>query len=131
MITICVDFHKRTSSYCVLDDNGKRIKRCKMENRPELIEQFLESIPGPKKLAMEATRNWGLFYETVRPHVDEFLLGHPKKMKAITESETKHDQKDADVISQLAASGFFPKAHVSSVVKERMGARRGSSLESI
>ena len=113
MITIGVDFHKRTSSYCVLDENGKRVKRCKFENRPELIEDFLQSLPGPKQLAMEATRNWGLFYEVVKPHVDEFLLGHPKKMKAITESETKHDQKDAEVIGRLAASGFFPQAHAS------------------
>lgn len=115
MITVGVDFHKRTSSYCVLDENGKRMKRCKMENRPELIEQFLNSVPGPKKLAMEATRNWGLFYETVKPHVDSFLLGHPRKMKQITESETKHDQKDAESISQLAYGPFFPKAHVSSL----------------
>lgn len=114
MITIGVDFHKRTSSYCVLDEKGKRVKRCKFENRPELIEEFLRALPGPKKLAMEATRNWGLFYETVKPHVDHFLLGHPKKMKAITESETKHDQKDAEVIGRLAASGFFPQAHASS-----------------
>lgn len=114
MITIGVDFHKRTSSYCVLDEKGQRLKRCKLENRPELIEEFLRALPGPKKLAMEATRNWGLFYETVKPHVDEFLLGHPKKMKAITESETKHDQKDAELIGRLAASGFFPQAHASS-----------------
>jgi len=115
MITIGVDFHKRTSSYCVLDESGKRIKCSKMENRPELIERFLENIPGPKKLAMEATRNWGLFYETVKPHVDEFLLGHPRKMKQITESETKHDRKDAESISQLAYGPFFPRAHAPSL----------------
>lgn len=114
MITIGVDFHKRTSSYCILDEKGKRLKRCKFENRPELIEDFLDELPGPKKLAMEATRNWGIFYDTVKGHVDQFLLGHPKKMKAITESETKHDKKDAEVIARLAASGFFPQAHVSS-----------------
>lgn len=113
MITIGVDFHKRTSSYCVLDTKGQRMKRCKLENRPELIKEFLDGLPGPKQLAMEATRSWPLFYETAKDHVDHFLLGHPKKMKAITDSETKHDRKDAELISWLSFTGFLPQAHIS------------------
>lgn len=120
MITIGTDFHKRTTTYHVRDEYGKAIKRCKLENRPELITEFLQSIPGPKRLAMEATRNWGLFHETVKPHVDEFLLGHPRKMKQITESETKYDLKDAELISQMACTGFFPKAYVTSLDVQQM-----------
>lgn len=120
MITIGTDFHKRTSTYQVRDENGKQLKRSKLENRPELIVEFLQQFPGPKRLAMEATRNWGLFYETVKPHVDEFLLGHPRRMKQITESQTKNDPKDADLICQMALSPFFPKAHVSSLDSRQM-----------
>ncbi len=112
MITIGVDFHKRTSSYCVLDEKGKKVRQCKFENRPELIREFLDGFQNPKQLAMEATRNWPLFYETAKDHVDHFLLGHPKKMKAITESETKHDRKDAEMISRLTFTGFLPQAYI-------------------
>ena len=112
MITIGTDFHKRTSTYNVRDENGKQLQRKKLENRPELITEFLEQFPGPKRLAMEATRNWGLFYETVKPHVNEFLLGHPRRMKQITESQTKNDLQDADLICQMALGPFFPKAYV-------------------
>jgi transposase len=112
MITIGTDFHKRTSTYQVRDERGKQLQRKKLENRPELITEFLEQFPGPKRLAMEATRNWGLFYETVKPHVDEFLLGHPRRMKQITESQTKNDPQDADLICQMAMGPFFPKAYV-------------------
>ena len=117
MITIGVDFSKKSSSYCVLDKMGQRIKRCKLENKPELIEEFFGSLPAnePKHLAMEATRSWGLFHDTVRPYVDVFDLGHPKKMKAITDSETKNDQNDAELIARLAHSNFLPKAHISSL----------------
>jgi transposase len=116
MITIGVDFHKRTSTYHVLDPDGQKLKRCKFENKPELMARFFHELPeGPKQLAMEATRSWGLFYETVKPYVDQFHLGHPKKMKAITESETKNDHKDAELIARLTQSGFLPKAHVSSL----------------
>lgn len=120
MITIGTDFHKRTSTYQVRDENGKSLQRCKLENRPDLITKFLEGIPGPKRLAMEATRNWGLFYETVKPYVDEFLLGHPRRMKQITESQTKHDPKDADLICQMASTPFFPKAYVPNLDNRQM-----------
>ena len=120
MITIGVDFSKRSSNYQIRDRNGQAIKRCKLINEPQRIAAFLDQLPGPKRLAMEATRNWGLYYETVKDHVDEFLLGHPRKMKQISESQTKYDAKDADLISQMAYSGFFPKAHVSSLDTRQM-----------
>lgn len=115
MITIGVDFHKKTSSYKFLDEKGKDIKRYKLVNDPQYIRKLISSYPGEKQLAMEATRSWGLFYECVKDHVDHFYLGHPKKMKAITTSETKNDKTDADMIAKLTYSGFLPKAHVSSL----------------
>ena len=115
MFTIGVDFHKRSSSYRLLDEHGKSVKRCKLVNDPEIIKEFICSVPGPKQLAMEATRSWGFYYECVKEHVDKFYLGHPKKMKAITESETKNDCSDADLIARMTYSGFLPKAHVSSI----------------
>jgi len=120
MLTIGVDFHKRTSSYHVLDATGQKLKSCKMENTRDNIRNFIQSLPGPKQLAMEATRNWGLYYDTVNDLVDEFHLGHPKKMKAISESETKNDQKDADTIARLLQSHFLPKAHVCSLTTRQL-----------
>lgn len=115
MLTIGVDFSKRKADYCVLDAQGQRFQRCKLANDPLVFRPFLEGLPGPKQLAMEACRNWGLYYDQVRDLVDEFHLGHPKKMKVITESETKNDQKDAELIARLTHSGFLPKAHTCSL----------------
>lgn len=36
-------------------------------------------------------------------------------MKAITESETKNDQKCAELIGRMSYSGFLPQAHISAV----------------
>lgn len=114
MITIGVDFSKRNSHYCVLDEKGQRIMRCKLENSREAIQEFFEELPDePRQLAMEATRNWGLYHDAVRPYVDTFHLGHARKMEAITKSETKNDQNDAELIARLTFSQFLPKAHVS------------------
>jgi len=117
MLTIGVDFSKRTSVYSVWDATGHRLLRCKLDNEPGVMRQFFESLPAqePLQLAMEATRNWGLYYETVRGYVDHFYLAHPVKMKAITQSETKNDANDADLIARLTQSGFLPTAHISSL----------------
>lgn len=115
MITIGVDFHKQRSTYRVLDSKGQKIKAMTLENNPDVFRKFIQQLPGPKQLAMEACRNWGLYYDHVYDLVDEFHLGHPKKMKSITESETKNDDKDADLIAKLTHADFLPKAHVSSL----------------
>lgn len=111
MITIGVDFHKKTSSYHVLDEQGKLIMRNKLNNEPKSIINFLDSIEGTKQLSMEATRSWGLYHDLVKDHVDQFNLGHPKKMKAISSSERKNDSTDAEIIARLTQSDFLPKAH--------------------
>lgn len=122
MITIGVDFSKRFSCYHVLDENGRKFYKGKVENQPELIDDFFKMLPEkePKRLAMEACRNWGLYYETVKPYVTEFHLGHPKKMCAISQSDTKNDANDAELIAKMLHSGFLPEAHVSDVETRRL-----------
>lgn len=113
MNTIAVDFHKRTSVFHALRHDGAKLKSCKLENNRDNIRNFISEIPGPKQLAIEATRSWSLFYDATYDLVDHFWLGHPKKMKAITSSETKNDRNDAQSIARLAHSGFLPTAHIS------------------
>src|SRR5208283_1512833 len=115
MVTIGVDFHKRTSTFQVLNEQGQPVKRCKIENNKENLRTFIQSIPGAKHLAMEATRSWGLFYETTHDLVDKFSLGHPKKMVAITAAEIKNDNADGAMIAKLAYGGLLPPAHISTL----------------
>jgi len=88
------------------------ITQCKLENTPDNIKQFLNKWPQPKQLAMEATYNWGLYFDTTETYVDRFMLGHPAKMRAITESESKCDRHDAKAIAHLAMIGYLPKAYI-------------------
>jgi transposase len=112
MINIATDWHKKTSNFHVVDECGKKLNSCRIVNSRQGLRDYVGSIPGPKRLAMEATRNWGLLYDTVHDLVDEFHLGHPKRMKAITESEIKNDKRDAETMARLLQSGFFPEAHI-------------------
>ena len=112
MITIGVDFHKKTSTCCVIAQNGQTLKNCKIMNNRQNIREFIQSFDGPKRIAMESTRSWGLFYETVKDLSDDFQLGHPLKMKAIAYSEIKNDKIDAKIIAKLAHKQFLPGTFV-------------------
>jgi transposase len=120
MITIGVDFHKKTSSYHVLNENGTLLNRCKIANDPELFIAFISSFEGPKNLAMEATRSWSLYYDTIKDHVDSFCLGHPAKMKLITHQERKNDTQDAKHIAELTMKNYLPKAHVTEATERHL-----------
>ncbi len=120
MITIGVDYHKKTSSFHVLDEKGKTIKRAKIINDTNDLITFITSFNEPKRLAMEATRSWNLFHRTIRDHVDEFQLGHPLKMKMITESSTKTDKNDARAIAELAHMGYLPQAYISTDTEQSL-----------
>lgn len=115
MVTIGVDFHKRTSTYSVLNEQGQKVMNKKVVNSADNIRGFISSFPEPKTIAMESTRSWPLFYETVKDLTSDFRLGHSLKIKAIAYSEIKHDRIDADILAKLAHNNFFPQVFVPGV----------------
>ena len=77
MLTSGVDFSKRTSVYSVWDATGHRLQRCKLDNGPQAMCAFFQALPAaPMQLAMTATRNWGLYDETVKGYAAHFYLAH-------------------------------------------------------
>lgn len=125
MVTIGADFHKRTTNFHVLNEQGECIKRAKVINETPKLREFLESLPQNRILAIEATRSWGMLYEHTKDLVDHFYLGHPKKMKALTSSEMKNDKNDAEMIAKLTFGKLLPQAYVSSeMIRQLRGVLR-------
>lgn len=113
MITIAGDIHLKTSTFCVLDEQGQRLARQKVLNDPDIIKSFIAGFPGKKQLSVEATYNWQVFYELLKNDVDEFHLLHPKKLQAIIQSQAKSDNADADMLAELTWRGRLPEAYTS------------------
>lgn len=112
MITIGCDIHLKTTTMTVLDNNGKKIKRKRLENHPDKLRDFIHQFPGEKQLSVEASYNWPVFYEQFKDQVDQFHLIHPKRFKAIIDSQNKNDPKDADLIAELTHLNYFPRAYI-------------------
>ena len=110
MITIGSDTHLKTSTFSVVED-GQKIMRQKLNNDPEELLNFIHQFPEEKQFAMEATYNWPIFYELIKDEVGQFHLIHPKKLKAIIESQDKCDTHDADQLAYLTDIGYIPKAY--------------------
>jgi transposase len=105
MVTIGHDAHLKTSTMTVLDHDGKKLFRKKLNNDPQELLSFLRGIPGPKQLAMETCYNWPVFYELFKNDVTEFHLLHAKKLRSVIESQAKTDGNDSDEIAYLIHSG--------------------------
>lgn len=111
MITIAADVHLKTTTFSVRNAQGERIMREKVENKPELVRDFIRQFPDEKQFAMEATFNWPLFHNLLKDEVDIFHLLHPKKLRAIIDSQTKTDAHDSDELSYLTHAGYIPLSY--------------------
>ena len=105
MVTIGHDAHLKTSTMTVLDDNGKKIMRRKIDNDPDKLLAFIRQFPGEKQLALETCYNWPVFHELFKNEVNQFHLLHARKLRSVIDSQSKCDGHDSDEIAYLVHSG--------------------------
>lgn len=111
MYHIGLDYHKRYSYLVVKDEEGRVKQRGLVRNDKEELEEFLRSYR-PGKVAIEATRNWGLMYDWLEEMLDEVVLAHPLKTRAIAEAKIKTDKISADILADLLRADLLPRAYV-------------------
>jgi len=72
---------------------------------------FLQRYSDNAHAVMEATRNWTVIFDWLDELVDEVVLAHPLKVKAIAEAKIKTDKIDATILSHLLRADLVPAAH--------------------
>ncbi|MFH1309245.1 MAG: hypothetical protein ABIH85_01045, partial [Candidatus Omnitrophota bacterium] len=65
MYYVGCDLHKLSTYFYVIDDKGTCVLNKSIPNDVALLHKFLNSIPKPFKLAVEATYNWYFFVDVV------------------------------------------------------------------
>ena len=111
MVTIAADVHLKTTTFSVRNNDGERIVRQKVMNERDVLLNFIRQFPEEKQFSMEASYNWPLFHDLLKDEVDDFHLLHPKKLRAIIDSQSKTDANDADALSHLTHAGFIPLSY--------------------
>ena len=106
-----VDYHKKYSYIVVKDREGKVERRGTVNNNREDLHNFLEPYRSGKAV-LEATRNWGLIYDWLEEILDDVVLAHPLKVRAIAEARIKTDKISADILCDLLRANLLPEAYV-------------------
>jgi transposase len=100
-LTIGLDLGDRSSSYCVLDENGEIVLEQKLATTPEAIQQAFGKM-ARSRIAMETGTHspWVSRMLTALEH--EVIVAHAQNVRLIVKSRRKDDRLDAQTLARLA-----------------------------
>lgn len=114
MLFVGVDAHKTTSQITVMDEKGTVIKRRRVPSSLASLHEVLGAYHEPMKAVLEASYSWGPMYDWLDELVDDVVLAHPKKVRAIAEARIKTDRIDSETLAHLLRADLIPEAYAPS-----------------
>lgn len=101
IITIGMDLGDTINTVCVLDNSGKVRQRTTIENTMESIKTFFANHKGAK-VAIEAGTHSPWISRLLSSMGCNVLVGNPRKLRVIWESDDKTDLRDAEMLARIA-----------------------------
>jgi Transposase len=89
MYYIGLDVHKKTISYCVKDAAGHVHREGKIGSTRRELDAWIQTLPQPRMMAMEATIFTGWIYDYLLPHAEKVKVAHPLMLRAIAASRRR------------------------------------------
>lgn len=111
MLNYGLDVHKRYTTLCVMDDAGAILSQGRSLNE-DLPFHPAFSLEGKKRAVMEAGGNWYAIFDRLELVVDELVLAHPLRVRAIASARVKTDAIDARTLAHLLRADLIPAAYV-------------------
>ena len=99
--TVGMDMGDKNHSICVLDADGEVLNRDTVGNTAKAIRNYFEEMK-PCRVSMEAGTHSGWVSRILEELSFEVLVGNPRKLRAIWDSDQKCDGKDADMLARIA-----------------------------
>ena len=118
MYYVGLDVHQKRSSLCILDGDGKLVKRLEVKGPwPKLIEAVDLHVPRPFAVCYEASCGYGPLHDRLRAagRAERVAVAHPGQVRLIFRSKRKHDRVDAERLAKLLYLGEVPQVHVPGV----------------
>ena len=129
MYYIGLDVHKKTISYCVKDAAGHVHREGKIGSTRRELDAWIQTLPQPRMMAMEATIFTGWIYDYLLPHAEKVKVAHPLMLRAIAASKKKNDRIDAGKIADCLRCDFLPECHMASTeIRDRRRTLRYRNL---
>ena len=109
-----VDVHLRTSSVCVLDDQGRVEQRRTLTGGWSKLAEFVSTIEGPFSACFEASCGYGAVHDLLSKHAAHVVAAHAGSLRLIYRSKRKNDRVDAEKLAKLLYLDAVPAVHVPS-----------------
>ncbi len=103
-MTIGMDLGNKKHKICILDANGEIIKKDVLENGSLFVGEYFSKFSEPSKvlLAIEAGTHSPWIYHMLDNMGFNVLVGNPRKLRMIWNTENKYDDKDAEMLARIA-----------------------------
>ena len=112
-VTIGMDIGDKKHQVHILDMSGKTIKVCQITNTAKAIEDFFYQYP-EALVAIEASTHSPWISRLLEKIVAKVLVGNPRKLRMIWDSDKKDDMRDAEMLARIArfdAKLLYPIKH--------------------
>jgi transposase len=114
MYYLGLDVHKKTIRYCVKDASGQVQREGTIGATHRELDLWIQTLPQPRIMAMEATIFTGWIYDHLLPHAEQMKVAHPLILRAIAAAKEKNARIDAGKIADYPALRFLPECHFAS-----------------
>ena len=100
-ITVGMDMGDKNHTVCVLDAQGEVLSRARVANTSLAIRNCFGEL-GPCRVALEAGTHSGWVSRILEELGNEVLVGNPRKLRVIWDSDKKNDDRDAEMLARIA-----------------------------
>jgi transposase len=112
MLTVGLDVHQSSSSVCVLDEKGNRVREQEVRGGWDKVVEALGKLGEPFQVCYEASTGYGALYERLVPLAKKVAVAHPGKLRLIFQSKKKSNRVDAQKLAALMHMNQVPAVHV-------------------
>ena len=99
--TIGIDLGDVWSYYCTLNEAGEVVDRGRFRTSPKGLEKWFTGVP-PARVAMEAGTHSIWVSEQLQELGHEVIVANVRELRAISQSDRKSDQVDAEKLARYA-----------------------------
>lgn len=100
-ITVGMDMGDKNHSICILDVEGEIQERARVTNTAKAIRKRFGKLE-PCRVALEAGTHSGWVSRILEELGHEVLVGNPRKLRTIWDSDEKDDDRDAEMLARIA-----------------------------
>jgi transposase len=107
-----LDVHYRTSTYCILNDNGREVKCETIRGHWAKLLDRLSTIRGKWTVCFEATCGYGYLYHELSRMASRVIVAHPGQLRLIFRAKRKNDRVDSRKLAKLLYLDEVPPVYV-------------------